>query len=256
VNPTSTDAQFQQSLSQEAKENVAKSQRDINPGRVTAQMQQDTHPIQGTFRELAEATGGRALRRASDIAAELNGIVNDGRAAYQFSFSPQQPADDQYHHITVQVVQHPGISLRFRTGYFYASEPTSPRDKFRLAVWEPQDASEIALTATHEHVSGHGVLRLNISAPDLAFQTQGGFKTDKLYIFLVARNDSAMRARVTGQTLGMRLRPDTYERTLYDGIPFEQPIDLKPDDDSVRLIVIDANSNRIGSITLPATSLR
>ena len=42
-------------------------QRDLNPGRLTAQMEQDTHAIQGAFREVADATGGRVFLRSNNI---------------------------------------------------------------------------------------------------------------------------------------------------------------------------------------------
>ena len=86
VNRTSPDAQFPAILlDKEDQQAVNMTQRDATPGRLASQMQQDTHPIQGEFRELAESTGGRAVRRGSDIAGELNNIVNDGGATYQIS---------------------------------------------------------------------------------------------------------------------------------------------------------------------------
>jgi hypothetical protein len=103
LNPTSTYSQLEGTIQlatpgateaiskDESLQALQKSKKDINPGRLTAQMQQDTHPIQETFLDLAEATGGRALRRAGDIAAELNSIAEDGRAAYLLSSHPMGP---------------------------------------------------------------------------------------------------------------------------------------------------------------------
>jgi hypothetical protein len=91
----------------------------LNPGRITAQIQEDVHPIQGIFREVSEATGGRTLRRSSDLAAELNGVVADGRAAYILSFTPDTQADGTYHQLLVKLTLRRNIALRYRATYFY-----------------------------------------------------------------------------------------------------------------------------------------
>jgi VWFA-related protein len=91
----------------------------LNPGRITAQVQEDVHPIQGIFREVSEATGGRTLRRSGDLAAELNGVVADGRAAYILSFTPDTQADGTYHQLLVKLTFQKNITLRYRATYFY-----------------------------------------------------------------------------------------------------------------------------------------
>jgi hypothetical protein len=233
-----------------------KAQRDINPGRLTAQLQQDTHPIQGTFRELAQATGGRALRRASDIAAELDSIVNDGRAAYTLSFTPDTPADGAYHHLTVKLTSRRDITLRYRTGYLYEKEPATLKERFQNAVWRPADFSEIALTATPAPNSNPAAVKLNVAATDLALAQQAGLWMDKLDIFLVQRDDALFHAKIDGETLAMRLKPATYEKVLKDGIDVDQQIKTIPDTGALRIVVIDENTGRIGTITLPASALK
>ncbi len=229
--------------------------RDMRPGRVTAQMQQDIHPIQGAFREVAEATGGRVFRRSGSIAVELDGVINDGHAAYLLSFTPDKPADDKYHLLTIKLAGRRGISLRYRTGYLYYKEPATIRDRFRQAVWQPTDVGEVALTAKPMAASKGGMLKLNVAATDLDLAQQDGFWAGKLDIFLVQRDDAGLRAQVSGQTVGLRLKPDTYQEFMRDGIPLVQSFEIKPNTASVRAIVVDENSGRMGSVTVPVAAL-
>jgi hypothetical protein len=223
-------------------------------------MHQDTHPIQGTFRDLAEATGGRALRRAGDIASELNGIAADGRAAYLLSFTPDGPADDKYHLITVKLAALHDLTLRYRTGYLYDREPATLKQRFERAVWQPRDMNDIALTAIPCGSPQSRVLKVGVAATDLEMAQSGDsqageFWTDRLDIFLIERDDDTLHAKVTGRTLALRLHPATYQKVLREGIPFDQPLPSRPGAGSLRVIVVDENSGRMGSVTLPANAL-
>jgi len=230
-------------------------QSDLRPGRLTAQMQQDLHPIQGAYRELADATGGRVFRRASDIVTEFNSVAADGRATYLLSFTPPEAADGKYHLITMKLAGRKDVTLRYRTGYFYRAEPSTIKDRFQEAVLEPEDATQIALSADPVAGSGGRTVKLDIAATDLAIAQKDTFWTDKLDVYLVQREVSGTKAHITGQTLGLRLKPATYQQYLHDGIPFSQAIEAGPGIGSVRIVVLDENSGRMGSVTIPASAI-
>ena len=236
-------------VKEEAEEALAKSKRNMYPGRVTAQLQQDTHPIQEIFVQLALATGGRPLRRAGDIAAELNSIVADGRAAYLLSFTPDTQADGKYHALTVKCLRK-DVALRYRNGYLYAEEPATMKDRFREAVWQPRDESEIGMTVAEVKEANTRAVRLSIAATDLEMAQQNGRWTDKVDVFLVLRDDSGLHASVAGKRLGLALTPATYQRDMKDGFTIEERLPKTPPGALLRLIVIDENSRRIGSVTL------
>jgi VWFA-related protein len=225
-------------------------------GRITAEMIQDLHPIQAPIQEMAHATGGRAIPRTGDMAAALNSVVEDGRATYLLSFSPDLPADDQYHLLTVKLPARRGVTLRYRTGYQYAREPATLKDRLRQAIWQSFDVTEIAVSAQAVPASTGTNLKLNIATNDLALRQQGDRWMDKLDIFLVQRDDDGLHARVTGQTLGLALKPVTYQRALEEGIPFDQLVARKEDAGTIRIVVVDENSGRMGSATAPATVLK
>jgi VWFA-related protein len=229
--------------------------RSAGPGRIDAAMSQDLHPVQGPVREVAAATGGRVIRRSGDLAAQLNGIVADGHATYMLSFSPQGPADGQYHNISLKLSGRHGLTLSYRTGYLFEKEPATLRERFQGAVWRPMDVSEIAVTASVSSDSGGANVKINIAAGDLGLQQRAGRWVDRLDIFFIQRDDAGLHARVEGQTLGLRLKSATYEKLIPTGVPFEHFVGARPGMASLRVLVVDENSGRMGSVTIPASAM-
>lgn len=234
---------------------VAPVNRDTSPGRLTAAMNQDLHPVQGPVRQVAAATGGRVIRRSGDLAAQLGGIVADGHATYQLSFSPQGPADGRYHTISIKLTGRRGLNLSYRTGYIFEKEPTTLRERFQQAVWRPADVSEIALSVRIGRETAGANVKINIAASDLGLREQAGRWIDKLDIFFIRRDDAGLHARLQGQTLSLRLESATYEKLMPTGVPFERFVETKPAMASLRVLVVDENSGRMGSVTIPASAI-
>jgi VWFA-related protein len=230
--------------------------RNMTPGRATASMQQDIHPIQGPIRQVAAATGGRIIRRSADLAGELSGIVDDGHATCMLSFSPSGPADGQYHNIIVKLNGKHGTSLRYRTGYLFEKEPSTLKERFQQAVWRPMDVNEIAVAADVTPDSSGANVKIIIAASDLGLQQQADRWLDKLDIFFIQRDDEGRHAQVEGQTLGLRLKSSTYQRLMPTGIPFEHFVRTRQDRASLRVVVVDENSGRMGSVTIPAAAIK
>lgn len=236
--------------------------RDLNPnvggvdqmegGRAQAEMRQNIRAVQPAMQQMAQATGGRVFRRSDNMVADLNSVVADGHAEYLLSFSPDTPPDGKYHRLTVTVPAQRGLTLRYRAGYLYTKEPGTLKDRFRQAVWQPQDETGIGLSAHWDNASEGSAVSLQIAASDLSPAQQGGGRwTDKLDIFLVQRDQTGTRAETSEQTLALNLKPDTYQKVLRDGIPFAEYIGHPQNSGTVRIIVVDENSGRMGSITLP-----
>jgi VWFA-related protein len=230
--------------------------RNMTPGRNTAQMQQDMHAIQGPIRQVASATGGRVIRRSGDLAGELETVVDDGHATYMLSFSPTGPADGQYHNITVKLTGHRGVNLRYRTGYLFQKEPTTLKERFQQAVWRPTDVNEISVAADVAPSDAGANVKINIAAGDLGLQQQADRWMDKLDIFFIQREDDGHRAQIEGQTLGLRLKSSTYQSLMPRGIPFEHFVPLRQGMASLRVLVVDENSGRMGSITIPTSAMK
>jgi VWFA-related protein len=211
--------------------------------------------LQDPTTEMAEATGGRVLHLGGDLASQLNSVVAEGRSAYLLSFMPDVPADGHYHRLQVRLTGQRDITLRFRAGYLYQREPSTLNERFREAVWQPVDATEIAISASPSPAPKGMTMKLNIAAADLDLAQQGDVWTDKVDVFVVDRAGDGQQAQVTGQTLTLRLKAATYRKALEEGILFDQPVEAHADAGAVRIIVVDENSGRMGSITEPAAAL-
>ena len=230
--------------------------RNTTPGRVAAEMSQDIHPVQGQVRDVASDTGGEVIRRAGDLTAQLNKIVAAGDDTYMISFSPTGPPDDQYHTITVTPTGRRRLTLRYRTGYLFEKEPTTLKQRFQQAVWKPADVHEIGVAADVAATGAGTKVKINIATGDIGLEQQAGRWMDKLDIFFIERDDTGLHARVEGQTLGLRLKSSTYDRLMPVGVPFDHLVKMQPGMSSLRVLVVDENSGRMGSVTIPGVALK
>jgi len=233
--------------------------RNTIDGRATAQMQVDTRGIQGPVRELAQDTGGRAFNKGSDLKATLDGIEQESTALYEIAFNPDSQADNKIHTLTVTVPGRKDIKLRYRSSYLYNEEATSAKDRFQQVVWSPQDVTGINLTAeavsAADSPTGSSAIKLRIAFPGLDLEQKDGRWADNLYIFVAQRDDTTQKAQVSGDTLRLSLKQATYDTGMPAGIPYQRAVDVKSKLSSVRVIVVDGNSGKMGSVTLPSSAL-
>jgi len=115
--------------------------------------------------------------------------------------------------------------------------------------------SEVSVTAGITPMNPGANVKIDILASDLGLRQQAGRWMDKLDIFYIQRDDAGLRAQIDGQTLGLRLRSSTYQNLLSAGVPFEHFVLLQPGTASLRILVVDENSGRMGSVTIPAPAL-
>ena len=232
--------------------------RDTTDGRVKTAMHQDTRGIQTPLRQLAESTGGRAVDKGGNLQATLDAIGRDASSYYELGFDPDTPADGKYHTLTLKAPTRKNAVLRYRNGYLYSEDAPSMQQRLQQAVWSPQDAAEIELTAQAVSAansdSGKGAVRLRIDFPALAFRQQNGRWTDNLYIFVAERDDATQKAQVSAETLRLSLKQATYDTAMPSGIPYYRDVEPQSKLGSVRIVVVDGNSGKIGAVTLPASA--
>ena len=233
--------------------------RDNGNGRIAEQMLQNTRAIQGPVRLLAESTGGRAINKGSDLKSTLDSIGRESTSLYELTFSPDTQADGKFHTVLIKVPSRKDIKLRYRTGYLYAEQASDNKQRLTQAIWSPQDLTAISLTAeafsATDSATGKDTIKLRIGFPGLAFKSvdSGGSLrwSDQLYIFLAQRDDASQTAKVDGDTLRLSLLQATYDSGMPAGIPYQHAIEPAKNLGSVRIIVVDGNSGKMGSVTLP-----
>jgi VWFA-related protein len=230
--------------------------RDMTQNRGSEDAQKEAHPVEAAIQQVADATAGRLIRRSDDLPAALSGIVEDGHATYLLSFSPQGPADGKFHSIAVLPAgKQKGLALRYRTGYLFAREPATLKERFQQAIWRTGNLSEIAITAAASPTNAGANVKIGILAGDLGLRQEDRLWLDKLDVFFIQRDDAGLHALIEGKSLDLRLEPETYRKMQSTGIPVEEAVQLEPGMASLRIVVVDESSGRMGSVTLPASAL-
>lgn len=204
--------------------------------------------------QMAALTGGRFYSR-QDIGAVVKQIAEDAIGSYTLFYDPGADSWNNTWRRIHLTCERKGIKLQFRQRYYAVSDARTPVERMKAVLMQafqsPDDLDEIGLrTKISPLTAGTGVhLQIHIDPTDLLLREQGGKYVGAIYCLISDRNASGPLGEPAVLDLKPELTADQYKTVMKDGLPFEQ--DHPTTAQQVRVIILDQNTNEVGSVTFP-----
>ena len=208
---------------------------------------------------LADRTGGRSFHNNNDVAEVVRAALSDSAMTYQLGFYPAHGKwDGQYHEIKVRV-DRPDVHVHYRKGYFATPDPgdDEAEQKAELdgAVDSPVDAANLSIVAQirapEKETPDQFGLRLMLNAREIEFVDTPSGKGCALDFVFVQRDASGKQ--LIGEQRHAEFNPDQkkYDSLLQTGMLVTNHIKLLRGVAVLKIVVRDAKSGAIGSVTVP-----
>jgi hypothetical protein len=205
-----------------------------------------------TMQDLAAGTGGLAYFSRNDLMNSIAEAVQDSAASYTVAYHPsEQNLDGRFRKVRV-MVDRPGVSLRYRSGYYDDATPTADEKAkeaaMREAVWSPLDATAVGLDA---QFGPNGALRLRIDARSLVLEQRDGRWAGQLDVALAQTDEKGDECQIRLQTLPVDLAPDAYEVVMKQALILNKTVERSKAATALRVVVRDAASGSLGRVIIP-----
>ncbi len=207
--------------------------------------------------QMARLTGGHAYFRL-DVLSALKQVAGSAGSAYEIAYSPSTDNWDNKFHVIRVTCDRPGIKLQLRERYFALPDSRPPAERMKAALMaafqSPTDLADIGLRTKLSLMQGDtkGVhLDIRIDPSDLLLREQDGKYVGGLYLLISDRSASAPLGEPAVLNLQPNLTTEQYNIAQKEGLPLEQDHPTSDAVQAVRIIVLDQNTNAVGSLTFP-----
>lgn len=221
-----------------------------------------------TLRDIAERTGGRAYVNQNDVARGIRESIDDGSSYYTTSYYPAKQAwDGKLRKVEVKTTR-PGVTLRYRQGYYGVDSSALPQSEKDLKREARETSIDFAQALDPDLPASTALpFRARVVPPSEKTQNKVlvNFAVDPLAVRFNQKDDGFAYAEVSciawafpvkgkpigsgGGTIHAKLDAETYQRVLQSALPCSQSLQLEPGNYMLRLGVIDQSSKRIGALT-------
>lgn len=213
-------------------------------------------PSQGTMREIAAETGGKAYINQNEIKEGIALAVADDKASYAVGYYPDNKKwDGKFRKIKVKLENH-DAEVRYRKGYF-AFDPTLDKN------WKPErdvlQALEFNASATQVLFKAQakptdpGKVRVVflVDAHTLTAEDSGGNK--KMNVVLYATVWGSSDKSLVAQSIKVEKAFDaaTYQQILDHGMMVPLDVTVPAGGKELRLAVLDNKTGFIGTVSGP-----
>ena len=207
-----------------------------------------------TLESIARQTGGRYFY-GREVGEALPAVFKDTEITYTLAYYPTDPKDDgSYRRISVKT-NRSGLVIRHRPGYYAISDPRSAEERRKAdllsTVWSPIDATALPFEAWIERQGGGRYLVVHLGGNEFTFQpTENGF-TSRLELILVQKNAAGKQVDGVFENVDLRLTEQRAHAVRQHGYTHKKAIELKPDTAVLRVVVRNATSGALGSVSIP-----
>jgi hypothetical protein len=209
------------------------------------------------FTLMTSITGGRFIFGINDLSDGVNKVTGDAQGTYSLGFYMPEEPDGKWHTLKV-VVQKPDVRLLHKEGYLADPSPAKEQpwdaDAERQAMTSPFGSDAIRLTARCAPAAGAEpgtlLLTLQIEAEDLFWREESGRMATAIDIYVV-ENAADGQVRFEHSKINARFLPPQMEAARAQGLPFRRQWKPGADTRTIRVLVRDAATGRLGTVDMP-----
>jgi len=211
---------------------------------------------QGTMREIAAQTGGKAYVNQNEIKDGIALAASDEKASYSLGYYPENKKwDGKLRNIKIKVAQG-DTQLRYRKGYF-AIEPGPSKDR----NFEQEVAAALQVNAPSTQISfraqakptdpGKVKVVFLVDAHTLTAEDSSGSKKMNVafYASVFGSNGKNLATRTT--KVDRTFDAATYQQILDHGMMVPLDLEIPSGGSELRLAVLDNKTGLIGTVTGP-----
>ena len=213
---------------------------------------------QEVMREMARDTGGRAYVNQNEIKLGVERAMEDTSATYTLGYYPTSKKwDGKYRTIKVKV-DHQGIDVQHRRGYF-ALDPTQlkgykPGQEVAAALGEAVPATQVAFSARvlpSSNAKGKLGVDFLVDASTLSAEDASGGKKMNVVFYATAFSQNGKMVGSESQKVEQTFKSDVYEQIMQHGMMLH--MDLAPPGNAtqLRLAVQDGRTGLVGTVEAP-----
>jgi VWFA-related protein len=208
---------------------------------------------------LADKTGGRAAYNTNDLGGAVRRALDDGRVTYTLGYySTDAKEDGAWRDIKVDV-KRPGANVRARKGYYAMRATDVSADararEIRGAVWSPVESTALPMTARVDLADNPpNSLEVNVELDPrmVAFSHDGDrWKAELDMVFVQKDAHGAQLGEGGMDNLSIALTDENYKKVLEQGLIHRYRAARRPGAATLRIVVRDAASGSVGSVTVP-----
>ena len=213
------------------------------------------------MQDLAQQTGGRAFINTNDLAGAMQKAVDDAAVTYTIGFyADARSVDGKFHPLKVRVGSG-NYEVRYPAGYLAVRDtPAGDQDRLLESVLTPLESPVIGLRARVDRTDQPNPESLRVTGTidlrDLQLEEKANGHSGAVDVYIFQQDGTGALLDRWHDRYPMQFTNQQFADYLKGGAAFRATITPRAGLATLRLLVADPRSSRIGSLIIPVAAVQ